>query len=685
MREAALSAILITVWLLVLTAGCATQGQAVPADPVRPAVERAMSRVYPALVRIHVVTANYRRGREQKWESAGSGTIISPEGYIVTNHHVVGKAKWIRCTLANKEQAEATLVGTDAMTDIAVIKLKPETMTHPVEAFPYAKWGDSSRLRVGDRVFAMGSPMTLSQSVTSGIVSNVEMVMPRLLRESKLTLDGENVGSIVRWIAHDAAIYGGNSGGPLVNLEGEIVGVNEIGIGLGGAIPSNLARVIADALILENEVRRSWIGLAVQPLLRSSGMKKGVLVGGVVEDSPADKAGLKPGDIITSYDGHAVTVRYPEEMPQLNRMVLETPVGKSVSVEFHRNKKHHTVTLKPVARGRAQAKDREIRAWGMNARDITPLTAIKLKRKNTDGVLVSSTRPGGPCGQARPKLRANDVIVKIGGKGVKNLAELEKTSAGITHGRDEPVPTIVAFERKAQHLLTVVKIGPSEKENVVPEVRKAWFPAAAQVFTRPLAKAMGLEGTKGIRITQLYPALQREELFKVGDIITHMDTISIEASEPEHADVFPAMVRQFKTGTEVTVTVLRNGKEIEIAYKLTQEPKPAQELKKYRDENFEFSAREMGELDRTEKQLPEGQRGVLVSGVDSGGWASIGRLAVGDILLSVNGVETPGISVLENVMKDLGDKKPEEIVFFVKRGIHTLFLELRPDWSRTER
>jgi serine protease Do len=686
MRKTVKPLIFIAVWLPVFMIGCATHENASPSYPKQTAVKEVVDLVCPALVRIHVVSANYVMGREKKWESAGSGTIISPEGYIVTNHHVVGKAKWIYCTLSNKKQVEAALIGTDAMSDIAVIKLKRDASGNVEEPFPYAKWGDSSKVRVGDTVLAMGSPMTLSQSVTCGIVSNAEMLMPKLLRESNLVLDGENVGSIVRWIAHDAAIYPGNSGGPLVNLKGEIIGVNEIAIGLGGAIPSNLARSVVGALINDKEVKRSWIGLVAQPLLSASGLEKGVLVGSVIDDSPAGKAGLKPGDIITSFDGYAVTVRFPEEMPQFNRMVLHTPVGKSVIIGYSSNDKHHTAILKTVARGKAQAKDREIRTWGINARDITPLTALALKRSNTDGVFVSSIRPGGPCGRAKPPLDDKDVIVGVAGKSISNLAELEKISAEITRDKILPVPTIVEFERGSQHLVTVVKVGTGGKRNVTPEVRKAWFPGNVQVLTRPLAEAMGLKGVNGgIRITRLFYPMPGKKLLHVGDIITHINDVEIGAYEPEHKGVFRTMVRQYKPGTEVSLTVLRNGKKEKMPFTLPREPKSARELKKYQDEIFEFSAREISFMDKTEKALSESQGGVLVFGVDIGGWAAVGHLAVGDIILSVDGVATRNVSALKNVIKRLDEKKPESVIFFVKRGVHTLFLELRPEWNRTAR
>ncbi|HEV3485563.1 MAG TPA: trypsin-like peptidase domain-containing protein, partial [Vicinamibacterales bacterium] len=282
----------------------AAAGQ-VPEASGRAAVDRALARVAPSLVRIHVVAIDHQDGRELKRESAGSGTIISPDGHVLTNHHVAGKTRAIFCTLASREEVPADLVGTDPLSDIAILKLRP---SRP-RKFPAAQFGDPARLKVGDRVLALGSPLALSQSVTMGIVSNTEMIMPGMFWPfNRLTLDGEDVGSIVRWIGHDAPIFGGNSGGPLVNMDGEIVGVNEISMGLAGAIPADLAREVAEAIIKHGRVRRSWIGLEVQPLLKSATTDRGALVGGTIEGSPAEKAGFESGDILLKLGGRDVTV-----------------------------------------------------------------------------------------------------------------------------------------------------------------------------------------------------------------------------------------------------------------------------------------------------------------------------------------------------------------------------------------
>ncbi|MDI6782934.1 MAG: trypsin-like peptidase domain-containing protein, partial [bacterium] len=410
-------------------------------DEVRKAVGRAVEKVYPALVRIHVVEVSYWSGKEQKYESSGSGVIISPDGYIITNHHVAGKTKQIMCTIATKEEVEAELVGTDALSDIAVIKLKSDGKRQ----FPFAKFGDSAQVRVGDYVLAMGSPYALSQSVTMGIVSNTALVIPGLFWPFKFTMEGEDVGSIVRWLGHDAAIYGGNSGGPLVNLRGEIIGINEMDIGLSGAIPGNLAKSIAEELIKNKKISRSWIGLAVQPLLKFSGQKKGVLVSGTIEGSPADQAGFKPGDILVKVNGQEVTVRFAEELPLFNQLIASLSVGKEFDAVVLRNGKELTLKVATKEREEARPKERELKEWGITVRDISLLMQKRLKRENRDGVYLTSIRSGGPCDEAKPSINERDVIVAVDSVPVKNVKELVELTEKIIEGKKEPVPVVVAF------------------------------------------------------------------------------------------------------------------------------------------------------------------------------------------------------------------------------------------------
>lgn len=651
-------------------------------DAVREAVDKAVASVRPALVRIHVVAVEYDEGREVKRESTGSGVIITKDGHVVTNHHVVGEAKRIVCTLANKEEIEAELVGTDPLTDISVVKLRSEGRRE----FPVARFGDSSSLRAGDRVLAMGSPFALSQSVTMGVVSNTELVMPDLFWPFKFTVDGEDVGSIVRWIGHDASIHSGSSGGPLVNLQGQVVGINEIRLGLSAAIPANLARNVAEQLIKHGKVTRSWIGLEVQPLLRASGRERGVLVSGTIEGSPAEKAGFLPGDILIRFAGKDVNVRFPEELPVFNQLLVGLPVGEEVEAVVFRKDKEKTLRVTTQEREDVRAKTQELKRWGICARNLSLLAAKELRRSSRDGVLVTSVRPGGPCGEAKPRIIKNDVIMDVEGMAVKNVKALLKVTDKVVQGKSEPVPVMVAFERKMECYLTVVKVGIQKLEDPGVEVRKAWLPVRTQVLTRDIAEALGIRDYTGVRVAHVYSSNSTAEKagFKVGDFIVGLDGEPIPASEPEDIEVFPAMIRQYRIGSEVELTLLRDKKERKVRVGLLESPKLAREMPKYRDENFEFTVRDIAFLDRARENWKEEQGGALVEEVGEGGWAAIGHLAVGDLILQVDGQPVLDVLSLEKIMETIAAEKPQRVVLQVQRGIHNLYIELEPGWPGSD-
>ena len=672
-------------------AAAARNDGAIP-PTARPTVAKAVDKVYPALVRIAVVTTEPEGGRLQKYQSGGSGAIISSDGHVITNHHVAGKARQIFCVMPDGEKVEATLIGTDALADISILKLRPDPDVNPNAAnrkWPVAAFGDSDKLRIGDVVYAMGSPSAISQSVTRGIVSNTRMTMPELIPIT-FRLDGEEVGTLVRWIGHDATIYGGNSGGPLVNEDGQIVGINEIGIAtMGGAIPSNLAKSVAEQIISTGTVQRSWIGLEAQPRLLSGRsadkQDKGVLVGGVIKGSPAEKAGIKPGDVVTKYDGLDVDCSIPEELPLFNRLILGTPIGKAVALDYRRGDSRQSAQVTTIGRETAQGKAQETKSWGMTTRDFTMLSVLELKRDSRDGVLVETVRPGGPTAEAKPPVQPGDVIVEVGGKPVKDLKALRAISDEATKDKAERVPLLIGFERDNNRYLTVVRVGKEEDEDNPASARKAWLAAATQVLTRDLAEALpGLKDKTGVRVTQVYPNRNAEKAgLKVGDVILKVDGDDIPASEPEHGEVFPTMLRQRRIGTEVTFDLVRPPatETTQVKVKLEAPPTPASELKRYRDDDFEFTAREMSFDDRVNNKLEESLRGVVIEKVEPASWAQVAHVAVGDILVSVDHKPTPDAASIESVMKSVKGKKQKRVVFFVRRGIHTMFLELEPGWD----
>jgi len=647
-------------------------------------IERAISRVYPALVQIQVVALDHQRGREQKYEAVGSGVIISPEGYVVTNHHVASKSTAIRCVLSNKEELHAKLVGTDALSDIAVLKLDLTSRPKNSPPLSTAQFGNSASLNVGDTVLAMGCPRALSQSVTQGIVANKDMILPKSMRSGFL-LDREDVGSLVKWIGHDAQIQPGNSGGPLVNLDGEIVGINEIGVGsMSGAIPSDLAKGIVQELMAHEKVRRSWIGANFQPLLKTDlpydgKATAGILVAGVISGAPAEAAGLHQGDIVMEVDGVPVKAQFREELPVFNMLLFSKSTGKPIQLKVHRNGKVMTLSIQAEIRDNAEGKEVEAREWGLVVEELTTMSAKELYRPDKKGILVSSVRPGGPADKAAPAIADDDIIVEIAGKPVESKKSFFEITSQITEKKTEPVPTIVAFERESERLLTLVEVGIRTPRDPTEEARKAWLPVTVQVLSQKLAKALGLQGKKGVRISQVYPESSAVEAgFRVGDILTHIDAQPIDASEDKDPDVFEAMIRNYKTGSKAEFDVIRDGKPMKITALLVEQPKPEKQLKIYEDVKLEFKARDISYFDRVRHHLERNAIGALVTQVERGGWADVGDLRVGDFIQEVNGQKIDDVKTLETFLKALHDKQSKYIVLFVRRGIHTLFLELEP-------
>ena len=569
-------------------------------------------------------------------------------------------------------------MGTDPLSDIAILKLKPPTP----RTFPVAHFGDVSSLRVGERVLALGSPLALSQSVTMGIVSNTEMIMPGMFWPfNRMTLDGEDVGSIVRWIGHDAPIFGGNSGGPLVNMAGEIVGVNEISLGLAGAIPADLAREVAEYIIRDGRVKRSWLGLEVQPLLQSSTDRKGALVGGTIEGSPAEQAGLQSGDLILRLGAEPVTVRFAEEVPLFNQAVMRLPIGKPVQVTIRRAGVEKTVSVTPIERESVEAPVAEVTLAGITASNLTTWSAKELNRKSREGVRVRGLRSGGPADEAKPSLREDDVIVSVDGTPTPSVEQLTDALQRATKMVKDSVPLLVGFERAGQRLLTVIDVGAPDLEDPGLEARKAWIPISVQVLTRELADKLGLGEATGVRVTQILGPAASNAGLKIGDVITAVDGDQVQASQPSDSDLFATMVRQYKIGSKVELSVLRDKAAQKIAVTLDTSPRLPREMKKYEDPNFEFRVRDIAAADRLEEGLDANQHGVLVDAVREGGWAALAHLAVGDLLLAIDETTVADVQAVQAKMAAIAAAKPSSVVFRVKRGLRTFFVELQGSWK----
>ncbi|SPQ00338.1 putative periplasmic serine endoprotease DegP-like [Candidatus Sulfobium mesophilum] len=363
---------------------------------------------------------NMRRPREYKQSSLGSGVIVDKDGYILTNYHVIKDADEIKVKLSDNREFKGKVIGKDARTDIAVIKIGSDHL-------PTLSIGDSDKLKVGEVVIAIGNPFGLNQTVTSGIVSATG-------RANVGIADYED------FIQTDAAINPGNSGGALVNVKGELVGINTAIFstsggyqGVGFAIPSAMVKTVMDNLIKHGKVVRGWLGVSIQQitpeLAKQFNLKeqKGVLVGDVTEDSPAERAGIKRGDVIIGYNGKDV-----EDPANLRNMVANTPPGKEVVLRVVHDGKAETVKVTvaelPAETQKLQGKIDNV-LKGIQVQNITQDLRRNLRLpKQVTGVIITDVEEGSPAGGI---LSRNDVIMEINRKSVSNLGDFEKVVSGI--------------------------------------------------------------------------------------------------------------------------------------------------------------------------------------------------------------------------------------------------------------
>lgn len=656
-------------------------GEPGPVVPLNRNMERAVDRVVRSLVRIMVVAESPAGGRLEKQISSGSGAIISKEGHIITNHHVAGRATRIICRLYDGEEVEARLVATDPLTDIAIVQLDLERRKQKGK-LSIAVMGNSDRLKVGDAVLAMGCPAGVSQSVTQGIVSNTQLMLPGL-GGGEFREEGEAVGSVVRWIGHDAVIFPGNSGGPLVNMRGEIVGINEIALAsLGGAIPSNLARDVARQLIERGYVQRSWVGIECQPRLKTSGAERGVLIGGVVPDSPAAQAGLQAGDIMIEFDGTPVDARIPEDLPAINRLLLATPIGKPVKIVTQRGGSNLVGTVQTEPRGRAQGDPVELPDWGIVGRDLTRLAALERRRPDTNGVLVISLGLASPAANAKPPIAAGDILVEVAGKTLTGVQDLWATTESTLKGSRERRSVLVRFDRGKVRYATVVAIGPDPERPAVEPARKSGLSAELQAMSPELAEALGLKGRSGALVTLVYPGHAAERAgLRQGDLLVRLDEDEVRCQRPEDIEDIYGQIRRYRVGRELPIEILRQGTTVKLTLKLEEDLATAEDRQRYRNEAFDLTLEKLTELDRIHQDLPRELRGVRIAQVETGGWAQLAGLRANDIVLAIDGQPVAEVSAARKALEDAAAAKAKRLVLFVRRGVHTSFAEIEPAWT----
>ncbi|MCA9272915.1 MAG: PDZ domain-containing protein [Phycisphaerales bacterium] len=658
-----------------------------PADPGlggRNMLAGARDAVFPSLVHVSVISVEYWGGQEERYQSTGSGTIISPEGLVLTNAHVTDGGVEFWCTLADKTRVKATLVGEDPMTDLALLQIETAGIDGPMH---YATFGNSDTLEVGDQVLAMGSPFALDRTVTYGIVSNTDRVFTSGADDEfePMFLSGNRSGLLTNWIQHDALINPGNSGGPLVNMKGEIIGVNTRGgSGAGFATPSNLAKRVAEAIAEHGEVPRTTIEIDLLHLERT-GHTRGVFVDSVTSDGAAAKAGLQAGDVILAIDGRPVTVNYPEQIPAVMSQFAHGSPGQVMKLTVLRNDEETEVDV-TLDRQLPDTGDEVIlREWGLGVREITPFMARTRRLDSNKGVLVAGVRSGSPADLAEVSISWGDIIHSVDNTPIESLEDLLGVyEAFLMQDKDDERPESMLFEfdRNGKSYITMLDTEEKPTPNPPRELPKAWVGVATQPVVPELAQKMGLSEPGGFRITRVYPkSTAGSSDLKAGDVIIAVNDEDVKPRVAEQAGLFIRAIRELSIGDQANIRVLRDGQTLDIPVELERSRTTPDEARRVSNSDFGLSVRAVTFFDRDDYRWNDDIKGVIVVSTDSAGWAEVAGITSGSLIRKINGKAIDGTRDFESVMEEIDNEQPERVVFEVLQGYESSFKFVEPTWK----
>ena len=659
----------------------AAKAQVIPPAAETNRIAAARDRVLPVVVSILTVRQDYRQGEPSLSVSSGSGTVVSAEGHIATNAHVTQNGKSFRVVFADGRELPARLVGTDTLSDLAVLLVQP---TRP-EKFAFAEFATRLDLKPGDTVLAMGAPWGLSNSMSAGVVNNPRRLLVSLFDdeaeyEDALSED-EPTGRYYAWIQHDASIAPGNSGGPLVDLGGRIVGVNTRGMIVGGdlafAIPGAEAGQIVRELIAKGVVERVSLGFRLRSL-KGTPYTEGVLVSAVERGSAPEKAGLQAGDRVISLNGKSFTALQPIDVPHLQQTIAELPVKSSITLRIERDGKQRDLNLAAVAQTRERGNEDALAAFGISASELTPAMGARRNLESRAGLLVTGIRPGGPAAVARPEIPAGAVITAIDGKPVTSLSDLSSRASVDSAGKS----LVVQFENNGEQRLSVLKpqFGDEEREPL-PELPKSWVGVEVQPFTGSLARETGLPSA-GFRVARIYPGSPLAKAgARLGDLLVAIDGEPLKPGNDVSSEQFDQRVHDVTVNTHARFSALRAGKPIEFDIAVLPSPVDTSGLRTLAVTRLRAQLRELGFYDRVAMKLATDRQGVFIDGVESGGAAGLAHLKRGDIItrLGGNAVTTP--AELSRALEDSLDMPGNALIpMQVIRGNQTRILYLERYW-----
>lgn len=420
-------------------------------------MSRGFTRLLDAVVRIDVREWTFEEGTKRFERGIGSGVIISKDGLIVTNAHVASpRAVEISVTLASLERVSAKLVGWDHWTDLAVLQLNLDEVTSRGLKFAHAEFGNSDKLFPGQTVYAVGTPHGLTRTVTRGIISN-----PQRYFEDSRAVRGYETGAFNTWLQTDAAINPGNSGGPLVDEDGDVVGINSRSYmgadNLSFAIPAAVAKRVAEGLVRDGSITRSYLGLSprdMQDLERFYALQanQGMLVASVDPGSPAERAGLRPGDVVLELNGEHLDGRFPEQLPPIQNRIASLPVGSSVLLNVKRGTQTLEFTATTEKLESRVGEEWAFEKWGLSVRKVSRAYARENQLTDSAGVLVIGVQPGFPAAQSG--ISRGDIVTSVAGEKIESLAQLQARYAAY-EAKSEPV--LVEAQRNRRISLYVFK------------------------------------------------------------------------------------------------------------------------------------------------------------------------------------------------------------------------------------